>query len=114
MVLVEDMLIIIKALCHIEANRVIVKEYILMILMSIELCINNGTDDHVLSALDLLWMLITKLSISSDDLAQIAGTLHNVVDEVSKKRDKPAISSIALCILHTLKPVDSKGQYSYS
>ena len=108
------MLIIIKALCHIEANRVIVKEYILMILMSIELCINNGTDDHVLSALDLLWMLITKLSISSDDLAQIAGTLHNVVDEVSKKRDKPAISSIALCILHTLKPVDSKGQYSYS
>jgi len=109
---VEDMLTIIKALCLIEANRLIVVEHISMILMSIELCINNGTDDHVLSALDLLWTLINKLSISCDDLAQNAGTLHINVDEISKKKDKPAVSSIALCIVHTLKPVDTKGQYN--
>ena len=108
---VEDMLTIIKALCLIEANQV---EHISMILMSIELCTNNGTDVHVISALDLLWTLINKLSITSDDLVQNAATLHINVDEISKKKDKPAVSSIALCIVHTLKPVDTKGQYNYS
>ena len=107
---VEDMLRIIKALCHNEANRAVVKEHISMILMSTELCINNGTDDHVLLALDLLWTLISKLSISSDDLTQNANTLPVSLNNLSKKKDKPAIYLIALCIQHTLTPAETKGQ----
>ena len=108
---VEDMLTIIKALCHIEANQAIVKEHISMILMSIEMCINNGTDDHLLHALDLLWTLISKLSIPSNDLAQNASTLLTSLYHLSKKKDISAIYLMALCILHTLMPVETKGKY---
>ena len=107
---VEDTLILLKHLCCIEPNRTVLKEHILMILMSIELCINNGTVDHVLVALDLLWMLVSDLPLSSDDLSQNASTLLVTIDSLAKKRDKSSISSIALCIQYTLTPIEAKGQ----
>lgn len=109
---VEDMLILFKNLCHVEPNQAIFKEHISMILMSIELCINNGTDDHMLAALDLLWTLVSKLSLSSDDLAQNVSTLPVAIDSLSKQRNKSSISLLALCIQHTLTPVETEGQCS--
>ena len=106
---VEDTLILFKHLCYVEPNQAIIKEHVSMILMSIELCINNGTSNHVLVALDLLWTLVSELSLSSDDLAQNVSTLPATIDSLAKKRDKSYISSIALCIQCTLIPIDAKG-----
>jgi len=106
---VEDMFMLLKHLCYIKPNKAIIKEHILMILMSIELCINNGTVDHVLVALDFLWTLVSELSVSSDDLAQNVSTLSVSIDSLATKRDKSSISSIALCIQYTMKPIEAKG-----
>ena len=108
---VEDMLVLFKHLCHIQANQDIIKDHISMILMCIELCINNGGDDHVLAALDLLWTLISELSISANDLGQNGNSTLITINNLAKRKDKPSISSVALCVLQTLTPVETKGQY---
>ena len=108
---VEDMLVLFKHLCHVQVNQVIIKDYISMILMCIELCINNGGDDHVLAALDLLWTLISELSISANDLGQNGNSTLITINNLAKRKDKPSISSVALCVLQTLTPVETKGQY---
>ena len=106
---VEDMLVLFKHLCRIQANQAIVKDNISMILMCIELCINNGGDDHVVAALDLLWTLISELSISANDLDQNGSTTLVTINDLAKNKDKPSVSSVALCVLHTLTPVEIKG-----
>ena len=110
---VEDMLVLFKHLCHIQANQAIIKDHISMILMCIELCINNGSDNHVLAALDLLWMLISKLSISANNLDQNGSSILTTINNLAKQKDKPSISSVALCVLQTLTPVEIKGQCSF-
>ena len=101
----DDMLKLLKYLSHIELNSVTLKDQLPFILMSIELCINNGTDDFKLAALDLLWTLIKKLASEPD----ISETLLASIDELSQTSVSTSVSSMALCVLYSLKSLDLKG-----
>lgn len=101
----DDMLKLLKYLSHVELNCATLKDQLPFLLMSIELCINNGTDDFKLAALDLLSALIKRLASKAD----ISETLLASIDNLSHTSVSTSVSSMALCVLYSLKSLDLKG-----
>lgn len=106
----DDMLKLLKNLWQVEANRTVIKDQLPFILMSIELCVTNSKNDAKHAALDLLWTLTS--GMSSGDL-HVPDSLLTTIKTLLSASDT-SISSMALCVLHTLQPSTVAGQCSVS
>ena len=104
----DDILRLLKHLWHIEVNRdKIIKLYPTLMLL-LETCLTNGTEIHLIAALDLLWTVVSETDLLRAT-AERDTTTAVLVSLLFSETVSIQVKSMTHCVFYKLNPEQVEG-----